>query len=92
MGKSVFEDGLMPSNETAMDIMNKLFELDAQVVEMEKAIKASKEAKETSTSTEEIVSEEAVSEEIPCVSEDETLCEETPTDAEVVKDTTENKE
>ena len=93
LGKSVFEDGLMPSNETAMDIMNKLFELDAQVVEMEKAIKASKEAKETPVPTEEVVSEETVSEEIPCVTEDETPCDETPT--EVVEDTTEvteNKE
>ena len=62
LGKAVFEDGLMPTNEGAMEIMNKLYELDAQVVEMEKVIKASKEAKETSV----VENKEPVSEEVPC--------------------------
>lgn len=39
LGKSVFMDGLTPNNEKAMELMNKLYELDAQVTEMEKEIK-----------------------------------------------------
>ena len=39
LGKSVFEDGLMPDNETACNLMNVLFEKSAELDALEKLVK-----------------------------------------------------
>ncbi len=40
LGKSVFEDGLMPDNETAMNLMNVLFEKSDEIEALQKVVDA----------------------------------------------------
>ena len=40
LGKSVFEDGLMPDNETAMNLMNVLFEKSDEIEALQRVVDA----------------------------------------------------
>ena len=68
LGKSVFEDGLMPSNETALNLMNVLFEKSAELEALQAMI-ADDTADKSVSDVEPIP--ETVEDEVPCMCEED---------------------
>lgn len=76
LGKSVFEDGLMPDNETAWNLMNVLFEKSAELDALEKLVK-----------DDNVVNEKHCDCGESCTCDETCECEETCTCEEQVEDT-----